>query len=654
MPDLSTDSPDSRAWQAERTAETLTALHAIDGYAEFGAAVLLYSDAARRWTPIRAGDLWFQQKLLDAHAELPVVTVRDAVDGEPRVLVDLNDHAVAGGPPISAGWVRPSPDGKVLAYSIAAEGTEVNEVFLVDVVSGQRLPDRVPWNVHMSPSWLPDSTGFWCVSRETTADAVRMLVRRFILGEPASDWRAPLPDSLLFPRPEVSRDGRWVAIASGNTEMRVDFLISEDLRVLPFLDSVPGAFRGVITDGAFYALTDNDAPRGRIVRIPLETPTHPDTWTEILAETNNPITDFEIYGDTMVVASLRECSSALDLIDLKTRDRTAVPLPDRGGVGAVLERASYPTLPAFIRGTDEISFLYSDLATSPAIYRYLLDEHQLECLEAPSVTLEDLTVSYITAVSADGVQVPAHVIHRADLDLSRPHPTFLSGYGGFYVADLPAYINGHAAWVQAGGIHVLAHPRGGSEFGSDWWRDGRREKKQNTFNDFYAVAEKLIELGWTSSDHLAIYGASNGGLLTAVALTQRPDLWAAVVSDVPAIDLLNMDRNPLLYTICREEYGDATNPEERPWLQAIDPLANAKAADYPATLVVAGANDPRCPASHARQLVDKVSTLQTGDAPILLRVHAEQGHGPSGAIEAAQRLTEILTFCAVHTGLHIT
>ena len=651
MTDLRTDNPDAVAWQTERTAETLAALHAIDGYEAFGASVLRYADAAQLWTPVRAGKLWFQQRRPDPDADLPVITVRDSVAGTPRVLVDFNDHAVDDGPVISPGWVSPSPDGTVLAYSITAEGTEVNEVYLVDVATGDRLPDELPWNVIAAPSWLPDSSGFWCLVNDITPDAVHMVIRRFILGEPASSWTAPLPDDAQFPQPKVAKDGQSVAITTGNTELRVDYVITKDLQVKRLLVGVPGMFRGAVSDDTLYALTDNGAPRGRIVGIPLDTSTDLSSWTELLPESSDTITDFEIIDDTLVVSRLRDCAAVIDVIDLSTGISTEIPLPGRGGAGTLLERVFHPGLPVFTRGSDEISFIYSDPATAPAIYRYGLDDRRLECLEAPATALPDVTVSYITAVSADGIEIPAHVIHRADLDLSRAHPTLLYGYGGFQLAELPAYVNGYAAWIEVGGIYVVSHLRGGGEFGAHWWRDGRRERKQNTFNDFYAVAEKLLELGWTSRAQLAIYGASNGGLLAAVALTQRPDLWAAVVSDVPAVDLLNLDRYPFMYAIGREEYGDPRIAHERAWLAEFDPVANAKAAHYPATLVVAGANDPRCPAGQARLLVDTVRCAQTGDAPILLRVHAEQGHGTFRAADAARRLTEILAFCAEHTGL---
>jgi prolyl oligopeptidase len=526
-------------------------------------------------------------------------------------------------------------------------------VFLLGVADGRRLPDRVPWNLPAPPAWLPDGSGFFCLTTEIGDNSVRMPIRKFTLGQPASDWAAPLPDGLTFPIPKVSRDGRYVTITTGNAEVRVGALITEDLQVIPLLEGIEGTFRGSVVDDALYALTDHDAPRGRIVAIPLATSTDPSTWTEILGETSDTLTDFEIFGDTLVVTSLRQCSAAIDVLDLKTGERTAVPLPGRGGIGAHTDQAAHLGLPAFERGDGEISFLYSDPATSPATYRYLVAEQRLELIEAPAMVEDTMSVRYLTAISADGVEVPAHVISRRDLDPGRPHPTLLHGYGGFRVADYPSYVGGIGAWIEAGGIYVLAHLRGGGQFGREWWRGGRRAHKQNSFNDFYAVAEMLIKEGLTTRPQLAAYGASNGGLLTAAALTQRPELWGAVVSDVPVTDLLTMDSHPLLYAIGRDEYGDPRVPQERAWLQAIDPLTNAAPADYPPTLVVAGANDPRCPAGQARSLVAKVAAAHTGAAPILLRVHAEQGHGASGVGAEASRLTEILAFCADHTGLRL-
>ncbi|ANW62640.1 hypothetical protein BCA37_02610 [Mycobacterium sp. djl-10] len=652
MLDLRSDKEAALEWQSRRTAAAVAALEAVEGFEHLESSVRRFSDAGHRWTPIRAGGRWFQQKRLDPAAELPAITVREAVAGEPRVLVDPNTHAVRG-LPLSLAWMSPSPDGAVLAYAVAAQGSEINQVHLVDADSGEPLPDHVPWNICAPPSWLPDGSGFWCATRDAAEDVVRMQIRPFRLGEPASDWCAPLPEGLAFPYPQVSQDGRYIAVVTGNTEVRVEYLITEDLRVSRVLDGVPSFFRVSIVDDEMIALTDHGAPRNRIVRIPIPTSSDPGSWTEVVAESSDVLLDFELFADVLVVAGLRECSAVIDVIDLDTGQRNPVALPGRGGIGALVARAAHPALPVFARGECELTFLYSDFVTSPAIYRYLVDERRLECLEPPATTLEGMTVRYVTAVSADGIEVPAHVIHRADLDLSRPHPTFLQGYGGFRVADLPAYVGGHAAWLEAGGIHVLAHLRGGWEFGTDWWRGGRRDTKQNSFDDFYAVAQMLVDSGWTTRDQLAIYGASNGGLLMAAAVTQRPELWGAVVCDVPITDLLGMDRNPLTYAIGRDEYGDPGIAAERHWLAAIDPLENAVPSHFPPTLVIAGAHDPRCPAGQARLLVDTLDRQQAGTDPILLRVHADQGHGAHGAVESARRLTEILAFCAAHTGLKL-
>jgi prolyl oligopeptidase len=190
-----------------------------------------------------------------------------------------------------------------------------------------------------------------------------------------------------------------------------------------------------------------------------------------------------------------------------------------------------------------------------------------------------------------------------------------------------------------------------SEFGSEWWSQGTRETKQRTFDDLYAIAEQLIRDGWTTTDQLVVKGESNGGLLTGAAVAQRPDLWAAVVSDVPVLDLLGFHRDPLTYAIGRLEYGDPLDPAEAEWLRALSPVHNVGPADYPATLVTGGANDPRCPVWHIRVFVDELERAHTGESPILMKVYADQGHGPSGLAAASGKLADWLAFAAFHTGL---
>jgi prolyl oligopeptidase len=653
MTELSTDSPAALQWQADQTAAALTTLEALPEFEPLHRQVLARSIDGKCWPVRRRGALWFQLRRDDLAAELPCLTVRSAPDAQPRVLIDPNEIAAKRGVPVDLQWAEPSPDGRIVAFAVTEAGNEVAELQLLDVATGTLLPDVVPWSVNFPVSWLPDSSGFWCAGREVVDGVFTMPIYRYVVGEAAPVTPLELPDGLLFPRPSVSQDGRFVAIETGNSEGRLDYLVTSDGEVRPLLLGVEGAFAGHICGDDLLAVTDNGAPRGRLVRIPLASAQDTSTWTELVPETSDVLRGFDVVGDRIVLALLRDATARLRVLDLGGRLLHELPLPGEGVVGAMAAGVAHLTMPMFVTGDGEISFVYSDFATAPAVYRYVVAEERLELVDPPAVVLDGLTVTLIEGISADGTRVPAHVVHRTDLDLSRSHPTLVTGYGGFSLAMLPSYLSGMAPWVEAGGIYVLSHLRGGSEYGRQWWVDGSREHKQHTFDDLFAVAERLVDLGLTTPQQLAMYGNSNGGLLAGAAVAQRPDLWAAVVPDVPLIDMQNMHRDPFLYAIGKGEYGDPLVPEEAEWLRRHSPLEHIRPADHPATLVIAGNNDPRCPAWHSRVLVDGLRRAQQGSAPILLRVHADQGHGTGGAHAAARRTAEWLAFCAHHTGLEL-
>jgi prolyl oligopeptidase len=563
------------------------------------------------------------------------------------VLLDLNELSEKRGAAVSLMSFAPSPDGRVLACVVEQSGTERGELLLVEVATGSLLPDELPFSVFGQVAWLPDSSGFWLAARDFT-EGFRMPLYRYQLG-------GPLPEELVvshddpFVVPTVSPDG-VVALVTGNTELRVDQVVA-DGEVRPLLQGVPGTHVVRFVGDSAYAILEDEAPRGRLVRFPLATATDRSTWTELVPESADVLRWLEVVGDRLVVGYLRDASSGLRVLDLDGNVVDEVPLPGRGSVCSYAVGAAHPALPMFVAGDGEVAFVWSTFEQSPALYRYLVAERRLEVVEEPAVQVEGLTVSLVWATSSDGTQVPAHVVHRADLDLSVPQPTLLYGYGGFNLAQLPAYGPESAAWVQAGGVYVLAHLRGGSEFGREWWQGGRREAKQRTFDDYYAVAEHLVALGWTSPDRLVAKGESNGGLLTGAAVVQRPELWAAVVSDVPLYDLLRYDRDPLTFAIGRVEYGDPNVPAEASWLRAVSPVENVRRASYPPVLVTGGANDPRCPVWHGRVLVDLLEQAQQGDAPVLLRVYEGQGHGASGLASLAGKSADWMAFAAAATGL---
>jgi prolyl oligopeptidase len=649
--DLTADSPDALTWQGAQDVlaqKHLAALAGRDGFVELIKERVV---GMRQIPPTRRGDLWFRMKLLNPDDAQMAYVVASTPYGEARVLFDPNTYSAEAGARFSLTITDPSPDGRLVAIGLDEAGKETPRLLLIDVGTGELIPHDIPWVVYGGITWLPDSSGFWCSTRVIDENGYRQPLYRYVLGAPLPEETKVDLGSPFTLVPEVSPNGRYVLLPTGNTEVRLDMMLY-DGEPRPFLKGVPGTahvrFDG---DDAIAILEDTPRGRGRVVRIPMATATDQSTWTELLAETDDVLRWIEVVDGHIVLGLLRDAAARLTVLDLAGAVVDEPDLPGRGMLSIVpVGGSAHPSLPMFGASEHDIVFAYSTYEQSPAVYRYEPAARKLEVLSPPAITVDNIVVSLITATSSDGTQVPAHVVHRADLDLSVPQPTIVYGYGGYNLAKTPAFDHESAAWVQAGGIWVLAHLRGGSEFGPEWWMQGRREHKQLCFDDFYAVAERVIELGLTSKDRIAARGESNGGLLTAAAVAQRPDLWAAVACDVPVTDLIGYATDPL-FAIGAVEYGDPSVPDEAAWLRRISPVHNVRPADYPSVLVTAGANDPRCPAWHSRVLVDAVQRANTGSRDIFLRVYEGQGHGAGGYDDTIDKSADWLAHVADATGL---
>jgi prolyl oligopeptidase len=262
----------------------------------------------------------------------------------------------------------------------------------------------------------------------------------------------------------------------------------------------------------------------------------------------------------------------------------------------------------------------------------------------PPVVQLDAEVTMDAATSADGAAIPFHVVRPTGI-ASMPSPTLVSAYGAAGVATLPAYQPDLAAYVAAGGVLVQAYLRGGGEFGRDWFRAADRELRAVRDADLMAIAEHLVDIGLATSDQLALTGGSDGGLMCGVAITSRPDLWAAVLPRAPLLDLIGGIRHPYLEFVIRKAWGDPDWPDDVRRLQAISPYERVVPSDFPAVYVQAGAEDPRCPPWQARKFVARLQAAQEGEAPILLHVWENAGHGAATtATVAAGQDTEWLAF----------
>jgi prolyl oligopeptidase len=608
--------------------------------------------------PVVRGERAFYQRRT-GEQEHSVLLVREA-DGTERVLVDpaaLSDEGIV----TLDGWA-PSIEGSSLIYLLSEGGDEESVLRVMDVLTGEVVDGPIDRTRYSSVAWLPGGEAFYFVRRLPPGsvppgeDQFHRRVYRHVVGTD------PDRDELVFGEGRdkteyydvhVSRDGRWMLVwASLGTAPRNDLYIADlasDRRLRPIQEGVDALTAGQVKDGRLYLLTNRDAPRFRLVVADPERP-ESEWWRDLVPESDLVLTDFTVTRDAVVVAATQHAIGTLAVHDLETGAlRRTVDLP---GLGTVMGLSSRP------EGGDDVWIGYSDFTTPPRVYRYVVESGDLEVWEdAPgAVEVKGISASQVWYRSKDGTDVPMFLIHREGLrpDMERPSPTILYGYGGFNISQNPEYSARVLSWVDAGGIFAIACLRGGSEEGETWHRAGMREAKQNVFDDFVAAAEWLIERGYTSPVSLGIYGGSNGGLLVGAALTQRPDLFEAVVCSAPLLDMIRYERFGLGVT-WNDEYGTVEDATEFGWLLAYSPYHRVvEGAPYPAVLFTVFESDTRVDPLHARKMCAALQWATTSDRPILIRRERKVGHGARSLTREVDLSVDRMAFFAALLGLRIS
>ncbi|OLT13742.1 peptidase S9 [Actinomadura sp. CNU-125] len=617
-------------------------------------------------SPIWRGDRRFFTRRT-ADQEHPVLYTAGP-DGAERVLIDPMEIDPSGTTTLD-GW-QPDKEGRRLAYKISQGGDEESLLYVMDVESGERIEGPIDRARYSSVAWLPGGEAYFYARRLHARDVPEgeeQYHRRVYLHRVGTE--PDTGDVLIFGEGRdktnyygvgVSRDGRWLTISSSQgTAPRNDLWIADlaasaperpELRVVQEgVDAETGLHVG--RDGRAYVFTDRDAPRGRLCVADPADPS-PGTWTDLIPEDPEAVlSDFAILDGmerpTLLVGWTRHAISEITVHDLATGERLGdVPTPGLGSIGGIVERPE---------GGHEAWFGYTDNVTPSAVLRY--DARTGETTtwaSAPgSVEVPEIETRQVVYTSRDGTDVRMLVMSgpASRPDASGPRPAILYGYGGFNISLTPAYSASILAWVEAGGVYAIANLRGGSEEGEEWHRAGMRERKQNVFDDFHAAAEKLVADGLTTPSRLAISGGSNGGLLVGAALTQRPDLYRAVVCSAPLLDMVRYERFGLGET-WNDEYGTADDPEEFGWLLGYSPYHHVHpGTGYPATLFTTFGSDTRVDPLHARKLCAALQHATASDAPILLRNESEVGHSARSVSRSIDLTTDTLSFIAAQTGL---
>lgn len=622
----------------------------------------------------RAGRAFFTRRA--PGQEHAVLYLREP-SGVERPLIDPSELDPSGATTLDS-W-SPSLEGTRLAYQLSVGGDEESMLYVLNVDTGDRLDGPVDRCRYSPMAWLPGGDELFYVRRLAPGlvpDGEEQFHRRVLRhrvgsGETSTDADRRLDGPGLYDELtyyfslDTSYDGRWLCItASAGTAPRDSFWIvdlhSADQAVQPVLtqDDAVRCAPWVERDGRLYLLTTDGAPRWRLCVTDPSTPGR-EHWRELIPEDGDSVLDGIRWlqpddgsAPQLVVSRTRHAVAELHLHDVGTGEhRGTVPLP---GTGSLTGLSTVDPSTADGRGRMWVG--WTDFLTPPSVHGYdqATGRTELEAAAPGAVELHGVHTAQIQYTSTDGETVRMFVVSPSTASAGRPRPALLTGYGGFSVSYSPYFSPMALAWVQAGGVWALASLRGGDEEGEQWHRAGMRERKQNTFDDFHAAADKLVADGWTTPDRLAILGGSNGGLLVGAALTQRPAAYRAVVCSAPLLDMVRYERF-LLGRTWNDEYGTADDPVELGWLLSYSPYHHVRpGVAYPAVLFTVFDSDSRVDPNHARKMCAALQHATSADPdsrPVLLRRETDVGHGARSVSRTVALLLDETAFLAAQTGL---
>jgi prolyl oligopeptidase len=617
------DSPRTRAWIAEQTRYARNYLGAIPGRELIRRRIREFLAVETYDSLQKVGNRYFFRKRLPDQ-EQPCIYMREGTEGEDQLLMDPRERGT--GEYTAVKPRRVSPDGRLLLYEVKEGGERTGTFEVLDIATRKRLTDFLPRGYLRGFAFAPDGKSFYYVHE--ALDAKYPFYRaayHHVLGTP------PCEDREVF----FAGEDKNTRLGLSTGSKRLAFLVyrfAEKTFTDIHLKSLDGngkpepIFCGIdyflglqLLGDRILAITDKDAPNRRIVEIRLrEGDRH--EWIDIVPETDTPIGNWLVIGERIFVSYTKLMKHTICIFDFSGRRLGELPILNDETVRMI---GGSPE-------SDELLFETEAFAKPVGIFRYSTKTNQNTLWAKTNIPIDPAKYghSQVWYTSKDGTTIPMYLVGRRDVLDGTGNPTIMTSYGGYGISVAPQFSVFVAFLMERGCLFALPNIRGGSEFGVAWHEAAKRRNRQTAYDDFLSAAEWLVETGRTPPRRLAIFGGSNSGLLVGVALTQRPDLFRAVLCMVPLLDMLRYHLFDNAH-VWNEEFGSADDPDDFAVLAKYSPYHQVRQGGvYPATMIVSGDADRNCNPLHARKMTARLQAANASDYPIFLDYNRFRGHSP--------------------------
>jgi len=648
--------PDLVKWIDSENVLTENYLQGVPGREKLGERISELWNYARSSVPAHYGSRYFFTKN-DGLQNQSVYYMQEGLGAKPTLILDPNLLSSDG--TVAVSFTDYNHDGTLLAYGLSKSGSDWEEIMIRDLNTGKDFPESLKRCKFASAAWPHSNKGFY-YNRYPEEGSVPKADENFYnklywhaLGTPQSEDRLVFepPDAKeLATSPSITDDGRYLLLylwKGTDPNNRIYYRpVESDSPFVRVLDKMDAQYTVLWNDGSlFYVQTDLDAPRGRIVAIDFTRPEQKN-WKELIPQGKDVIASASVIDRRIIISYLHDAHHELKIYSLDGTFIRPVDLPALGSVGGISGRPE----------DKEMFFAFTSFVYPTTLYRYDLEKNELSTYWEPTIAFDrsGFETHQVMYPSKDGTTIPMFLVYKKGLKQDGTNPTLVLGYGGFDISMTPSFLPWRLVWLERGGIFAVANIRGGGEYGEEWHKAGTLDRKQNVFDDFVAGCRWLVDNKYTSTSRLAIIGGSNGGLLVSACALQHPDLFGAVICEVPVTDMLRYQK----FTVGKFWVSDYGNAEESAkdfgFLYAYSPLHNVKkGVAYPPMLITTADHDDRVVPAHAMKFA---ATLQANDAgvhPILLRVETKAGHGGGKPIsKQIEELRDILTFLTKTLGLN--